>query len=111
MGYNCSAAVNLKIDGIESQELNTELKEVLTATLEYLSNNVVNLKKDYDSSWFFIDMERYSSFFKDNKKASLDHVLFEKIVPCKGDYKLEDYIFKYDNCIHNPEEVLQLFIK
>jgi hypothetical protein len=49
MGYNCSAAVNLKIDGIESQDLNSEIKEVLTATVEYLSNNVVNLNKDYDN--------------------------------------------------------------
>ena len=63
MGYNCSAAVNLKIDGIESQELNSEIKEVLTATLEYLNNNVVNLKKDYNSFTFFSDMERYSSFY------------------------------------------------
>jgi hypothetical protein len=48
MGYNCYAAVNLKIDGIDSQELNSEIKEVLTATVDYLSNNVVNLNKDYD---------------------------------------------------------------
>jgi dTDP-4-dehydrorhamnose reductase len=30
------------------KKANAELKEFLTATLEYLSNNVVNLNKDYD---------------------------------------------------------------
>ena len=53
MGYSCAAAVNLKIDGIEPQELNTELKEVLTATLEYLCSNAVNLKKDCEFLVFY----------------------------------------------------------
>jgi uncharacterized protein (TIGR02145 family) len=110
MGYSCAAAVNLKIDGIESQELNSQLKEVLSTTIEYLRNNVVNIKKDYDNSWFFTDMEFYSSFYRDNEKAALDHAIMKKIIPYKGDYELEPFLQKHDNYIYSPEEVLQLFL-
>jgi tetratricopeptide (TPR) repeat protein len=110
MGYNCSAAVNLKIDGIESQELNAQLKEVLTATLEYLSNNAVNLKKDYDVCLFFDIVERYSSLSEDIKMVSQDHKLIGSIIPYKGAYKLDNYLFDFDHYITEPEEVLQLLV-
>jgi hypothetical protein len=110
MGYSCSAAVNLTINDVDSQDLDWKKSKIISETLEYLRNNITNLKKEYNDCCFFVDMEVYSSMCNDNKKVLLDHPLLGKIVPYKGEYKLEDYLFESDNYIYDPEEVLQLLV-
>ena len=45
MGYNCVAAINLKVNGIESQKLNKDENEFLKKELANLTSRQVLIKK------------------------------------------------------------------
>lgn len=107
MGYDCSAAVDLTINDVESQELDTEL---ISNTLVFLRNNVVKLKKDYKNECFFSDIKFYHSFSNEGENTTIDHQLLTKIYLYKGEYNLESYLLDYDDYIQSPEDALQLLI-
>ena len=56
--YNCSATVKLTINDIDSLELDTNNAKILNVTFEYIRNNIVNLKKDYNNPLFFYYIEK-----------------------------------------------------
>ena len=66
MGYNCEAAINLKVNGIESQKLNKDGNEFLKKELANLRSRQVLIKKMKSNISFFDSLYYYLSFTEEN---------------------------------------------
>ena len=109
MGYNCAAAINLKVDGIESQILTKEKTEFLKTELASLRSRQVLVKKMNHNIKFFDSLVYYLSFTSDENKIS-EHSKLGTLFSYSGDYQLDEYIFKYDIYVGSPIQILELYI-
>jgi hypothetical protein len=109
MGYNCAAAINLKVDGIESQILTKEKTEFLKNELASLRSRQVLVKKVNHNKNFFDSLVYYLSFTSDENKIS-EHSKLGTLFPYGGDYQLEEYIFDDEVYVGSPIEILELYI-
>jgi hypothetical protein len=109
MGYNCAAAINLKVNGIESQKLNKGENEFLKKELANLRSRQVLIKKMKSNISFFDGLNYYLSFTIDKNKVS-EHSKLGTLFSYKGTYQLEQYIFEDENYAGSPIEILELYI-
>lgn len=83
MGYNCVAAINLKVNGIESQKLNKDENEFLKKELANLTSRQVLIKKMKSNISFFDGLNYYLSFTTDKNKVS-EHPKLGTLFSYKG---------------------------
>ena len=106
MGYCIESAVELTIDGIESQELENDVMDIIDSTLETLRETEFLIKIDQESS-FINDIIFYLDIM--NTEVT-EHPELGKLIKFKGEYELEDYLYDYDSSVTNPFEILELLI-
>ena len=108
MGYSCEAAIDLKVDDIESQKLSVEQIEAFKNVIITLKNKKLLVWNNNIENQFFNELNYYLSFT--NSKQNITHPLLGSLFSFSGTYDLEKYIFEYDNYVGSPVEILEIYL-